>query len=369
MNQPLRVGTKTQVWLAAGGTAGHLHAAVSVAQELSSQVDIVLITSDRAIDKAVVADLPYPSVVVHGTGLARSHMAHAMLHNLRSLGANVATLGKLPRPDVVVSFGGFHTPLVAYYAKAKGAKVILVEQNAALGRANRLTGLIASQILAGLPLELPRRWYSRALITGNQLRPEVLALARREEVRRVARKELDIPENLKVVVVTSGSLGARRINEVVEEAMAQRSSSSCWRCYHFVGAVNGQDGATKSLGPCYVRKGFTPDLYRYLAACDLVVARSGASTVAEICAFGRASVLIPLPSAPGDHQSANARVLADAGATRVVPEDELDARRFLYEVESFLGDDERLARCERAAKSLAKLDATSVVARQVVSLG
>jgi len=371
MTQPLRVTSKSQVWLVAGGTAGHLHAAASVAAQIASEAHITLITSDRAIDRAVVADLPYESVIVRGSGIGRSHRVQAVMRNFASLAGNAKTLAALGRPDVVVSFGGFHTPFVAYYGRAKGARVILVEQNAVLGRANRLTGIVATNILAGLPLALPKRWYGRALLTGNQLRQEVLALASTKDPRAQARLDLGIPRDLKVVVVTSGSLGARRINEVTEAAMGEvreKFTENKWRWYHFVGAVNGSS-ETKAQDEFYVRRGFTPDLYRYLAAADLVVARAGASTVAEICAFGRASILIPLPGAPGDHQSANARVLQEAGAATVIPEDELDVRRLLFEVTTLLDDPARLLGQELGARSLARLDATDVVARQVLADG
>ncbi|MHB8190347.1 MAG: UDP-N-acetylglucosamine--N-acetylmuramyl-(pentapeptide) pyrophosphoryl-undecaprenol N-acetylglucosamine transferase [Ferrimicrobium sp.] len=353
------------VWLVAGGTAGHLHAAIAVADALAERAEVVLITSDRAIDAVVIAETSYRSVVIRGVGVGHGPraIARAIVGNASSLGANCAVLARLPRPSVAVSFGGFHTPLVVGFARVLGARVVLMEQNAVVGRANRITGVLAERVLCALPTTLPHRWYSRALMTGNPLRSGVKSYARDLDPRGRARRELGIPSDALVSVITTGSLGARRVNEVIDEMVTKGVFGD--RCYHFVGTLNQTSSGLSAKG--YYPLSFVSDMYRYLAAADLVIARSGASTIAEIAAFGRASILVPLPNAPKDHQMRNAELLSRVGAAVVLSEDDLSAERLRAEAMAILGDDGRRHAMERAAASLARLDAASAVAREVMN--
>ncbi len=349
------------IWLAAGGTAGHLNAAIAVLHELGDAASPVLITTDRAIDLMLGADVGVPTVRLSGVGLGRGPvaLAKAVIIDTRCLGKNLAELVRLPRPSAVIAFGGFHTPLAVLVARARGAKVFVLEQNAVLGRANLLVAMLATRILLAFPAILPRRWYQRAVLVGNPIR------SRGAFERRGARKRLGMDEDGFVVVATSGSLGSARVNQVISSLSARIGDLPGVELWHFVGQRNSGDGPA-SAG-AYHRVGFSDELLNYMGAADLVISRAGASTLSELAAVGTASVLIPLPGSPRDHQRRNAEVFARAGAAWVVDESDLGVDGLLERIGWAMENRHELDSMGSAAQSLAKPEAARAVVEEVIS--
>ena len=352
------VGT---IWLAAGGTAGHLNAAIAVLQELQGVAPAVLITTDRNIDVTLSADLGVPTVRLAGTGLGRGlgPVVRAAWVDLRALGRNLVELRRLPKPDAVIAFGGFHTPLAALVARARGAKVFVLEQNAVLGRANSLVAVFASRILLAFPAALPGRLYPRAVLVGNPVR------SRGAVEKRAARKRLGMEEDGFVVVTTSGSLGSTKVNQVVSELAGLLGKLPGVELWHFVGQRNAGDGAAS--GGAYHRMGFSDELLNYMAAADLVISRAGASTLSELATVGAPSVLVPLPGSPRDHQRRNAEVFSRAGAAWVIEEAELEANALLERVGWAMEHRQALEEMGAAAQALAKREAARAVVEEVAS--
>jgi UDP-N-acetylglucosamine--N-acetylmuramyl-(pentapeptide) pyrophosphoryl-undecaprenol N-acetylglucosamine transferase len=205
---------------------------------------------------------------------------------------------------------------------------------------------------------------SRFTVTGRAVGRAVL-----EADRGRARRRFGIDPGSKVLLIMGGSLGARSINYAAIEGLAEQSGRS-FEVIHVAGSRD-FPGVSERLAIAGNRSGYTlleyePDLGDCLAACDLVLARSGGS-VFELTATGKPAVLVPYPHATGDHQSANAEWMTAAGAAVVVPDDQLDATRLTAEVGSIFTDRDRLESMSAASRGLAMPDASGRIADQVMA--
>jgi UDP-N-acetylglucosamine:LPS N-acetylglucosamine transferase len=231
------------------------------------------------------------------------------------------------------------------------------------GAANRLVARWAKAAAVSFPgTDLPR-----AVVTGNPVRPEILAVDRARD-RPAARACLGLPEDRLVVVAFGGSLGARRINRAIAGLVERWADRGDVAVRHVVGERDWDDPTARGeeregpTGILYRPVRYEDDMPTTLAAADLVVSRAGATTVAELAVLGLPSVLVPLPIATADHQTANARHLVDLGAARLVPDAELDVDRLEAEVGPLLADPAGLAAMGEGAKALGLPDAAARVA-------
>jgi UDP-N-acetylglucosamine:LPS N-acetylglucosamine transferase len=241
--------------------------------------------------------------------------------------------------------------------------IVVTEQNAKAGAANRLAGRFAKAAAVPFPeTDLPRK-----VVTGNPVRPEILAVDRRRDRDR-ARAELGLPLDRTVIAVASGSLGARSINEAVRGALSLWRDRSDLAVRHVIGTRDWDDlGAPE---PSSGRLVYQPVRYEermdlLLAAADVAVMRAGGNTVAELAVIGVPAVLVPLPIAPRDHQTANAAVLVRAGGAVLVPDAELTPSRLVQELQPMLDDPSRRRQMAEAVHTVAYRDAADRVARLV----
>ena len=208
-------------------------------------------------------------------------------------------------------------------------------------------------------------------VTGNPVRAEMLAVDRAIDGPD-ARRRLDVPDGRRLVLVYGGSLGAERVNRAAADACGLWRDRDDLAVRHVLGDRDWERlGASRPTAPAsglrYQPVRYEDELPTCLAAADLVVARAGASTVAELTVVGVPSVLVPLPGAPGDHQTANARRLSDAGAAVVCADGDLDGPRLVALVDGLLADPPRLDRMAAAAAGLGRRDAAGAVADLVVA--
>lgn len=304
-------------------------------------------------------------VLLPGRGIARRLTwanVGAVLGLIAAVGRAMVMIGRW-RPAVVVSVGGYASVPCAMAAVVWRVPLLVAEQNAAPGLANRLAARFAKASAVAFPATpLPR-----AVVTGNPVRPEFLVADRSPAGRRAARAALDLPAEGSVVLVAGGSLGARRINQATLGVAAAWVDRSGVAIRHVIGerdfAVAASEAPrTPPGGLVYQQVRFEDRMDLALAAADVAVERSGASTVSELTVVGVPSILVPLPGAPADHQTVNARRLADAGAAVVIPDDELDADLLARELERLLGDESLRLRMEDAARSLGRAGAAAAVA-------
>ena len=247
--------------------------------------------------------------------------------------------------------GGYVAGPVGLAAVLRGTPLVLAEADSHLGLTNRLLAGRARKVCLAFPIE--GRDGDRYVVTG---RPVPTTITDRE----AARAEFGLQPGELTVLVFGGSLGARSINEAAVAAFADAP----YRVLHVAGRRDFPD--LTAPGPHYVLRDYVVPFGTALAAADLAVARAGGS-VFELAQYGLPSILIPYPHASADHQTANARWMAEAGAATILPDAEVTPARLRSEVDALLGDPERLAGMAAASRRLARPDAAAVVAREVLA--
>jgi len=341
----------------AGGTGGHVFPGLAVAEELrAAGWNVVWMGARSGMEARLVPARGYRMAWIRAAALRGKGVAAALLLPLNLLvafGQAAAAILRL-RPDVVLGLGGYVAFPGGMMASLLARPLAVHEQNAIAGLTNRVLARVADRAMTAFPDALPgAEW------TGNPVRGEIAALP--EPAARFAGR--DGPLRLLVV---GGSLGAQALNECVPRALALLEPRP--RVVHQSGekhldalrARYREAGVEGELVP------FVDDMARRYAEADLVVCRAGAITVAELSAGGVASVLVPFPHAVDDHQTANARFLADAGAAILLPQAELTPQRLADTLRAL--DRPRLLAMARKARALGKPEAARTVARRCMEL-
>jgi undecaprenyldiphospho-muramoylpentapeptide beta-N-acetylglucosaminyltransferase len=360
--------------IAGGGTAGHVQPALAIARALVErghrQGAIEMVGSERGIEARLVPEAGFELTLLPGRGLERK----LSWQNVRSLAALVVAMGRAwrlvgrLRPRVVVSVGGYASVPCALAAVVRRVPVVVAEQNATPGAANRLVGRFARACAVSFPdTPLPR-----AVVTGNPVRPEVLAIDRARDGGG-ARARLGVEQGRRLVLIFGGSLGALRINQATVDAVGLWAGRTDLHVRHVIGARDWERFRGPDAPPPpppgaalhYEALEYDDDMPTSLAAADLVVCRSGSSTSFELLAAGAPAVLIPSPYVTADHQTANARHLERVGAALVVPDAELDGPRLVREVDALLADPSRLAAMSAAGRAAAAPSAAADIAALV----
>lgn len=360
-----------RVLISGGGTAGHVQPGLDIAAAMVARGHdrsrLLYVGSERGIEAELVPPSGIDLELLPGRGIqrriTRDNVA-AVAGLLRAIG-RARRLIRRHRPDVVVSLGGYASVPCAVWAVLHRIPIVIAEQNAVPGLANRLIGRFARVAATSFPaVDLPRaRW------TGNPVRAEIRAVDRDAD-RSAARARLGVDDDRFLVSVFGGSLGARNINEAVLGAAEQWADDDDLAVRHIIGPRD-YDMFVAALGDPVAGHGryqpvrYESDMAAVYAGSDLVVCRSGATTVAEVAVTGVPAVFVPLPGAPGDHQTANARALVDLGAAVLVPDGELDAERLRREVEALRSDPERRKAMSAAASDFARPGAADAVAQLV----
>jgi UDP-N-acetylglucosamine--N-acetylmuramyl-(pentapeptide) pyrophosphoryl-undecaprenol N-acetylglucosamine transferase len=363
---------------AGGGTGGHTAAGLAIATALRARlgdgVRLTWIGSQAGVEATWVpaAGIPYEAIP---TGKLRRQLVWRNVTDLAlrvpaGFAQALALLGRI-RPDVVVATGGFVAVPTAVAAAARRRPLLVHEQVVVPGLANRLIGRLADTVAVTFAASAPAFPAAKVVVTGNPIRPALLA-GRREG----AFERFGLDSTVPLTYVTGGALGAHRVNRVVGAALGALLPTT--QLVHQAGDnAQGDLGWLKAeagrLAPALqARYRVTahvgdelPDLY---AAASLVIGRAGAGTVTELAALGLPAILVPLPGARGDEQTANARVLADAGAAVLLPERELTPERLGAEVRALLGEPARLHAMAGRARSLATPDAAERLVDLILAL-
>lgn len=365
----------TRVLFAGGGTAGHLVPGLAVSSALVARGTdpsaIHFVGSDRGVEADMVPAAGFGLDQLPGRGIPR----RPGLATVRAAGGiAIATragvqIVRRRRPAVVVSLGGHAAFAAAFGAVLTRTPLILMEQNVRAGAVNRCLARFArASAVTFAGTDLPR-----ARVTGNPLPPRLEATARARrgpggpEQREEARDELDLPRDRTVVLVTTGSLGSARVNQAVTGLLQAWAGRRDLAVRHVTGRRDHPEALSRR--PTLPDDGLHYDLVAYedrmptaLAAADIAVTRAGAGTCAELAAFGVPAVMVPLPIATRDHQSANAAVLVEAGGAVAVPDAELDAARLRCELTALVDDGARRRSMAAAMGGQARLDAADDVA-------
>lgn len=357
------------VMLAAGGTGGHLFPAYALAEELRARGVMVDLITDMRGDRygsgfpaRTVLQVPAATVSSRSpAGLAKTALALA-----RGVKASYAILGRV-RPDAVIGFGGYPTfpPLVA--AKMRGIPCAVHEQNAVLGRANKMLAKRVDAIATSFTQTkyVGEQLAAKAEFTGNPVRQSVIAAASRPYAAPSTGEPLRL-------LVFGGSQGARYFSDTVPHAL-RLLAPDVRRHLSVVQQAREEDiertrthyaeaGIAAEVAP------FFKDLPERMAVAHLVIGRAGASTVAELTVIGRPALLIPLPHALDNDQLNNARRLADAGGGWCLEQKDLSARKLADEIARLAAAPATLAAAAEAAKKAGRPDAVSRLADFVLRL-
>ena len=360
-----------RVWavIAGGGTGGHVVPAIAIARALvargHSESSILFVGSSRGIECRMVPSAGFELVALPGRGIARrltaanmKAVAGLLLGFLRAL-----ELLRRRRPSVVVVVGGYASVPAAAAGILLRVPIVVSEQNAVPGLANRISGRFA----AACAVSFPGTLLPRAVTTGNPVRSEIAEADTSPEGKAQARRALGIDVDTVVIAAVGGSLGALRVNEAVFSLASSWSARSAITVYHVVGERDWDEFSRRQplAGSVidYRRVRFEDRMDLLLRASDLLISRAGATTVAEIAVVGVASILIPLSGSPGNHQTYNARFLADAGAASVIADSDVDGATLAEAVEALISQPGRIKEMANAARALGRPDAADSVAR------
>lgn len=338
----------------AGGTGGHVFPGLAVADELRSRGwRVIWLGAPGGMEAVLVPKRGYEMAWVSFAGLRGKGVVAFALLPLRLLLAfwQAARAIFAHRPDVLLGMGGYQSFPGGMMAALFGRPLVIHEQNSVAGLANRVLAGVADRILCGFPGVL-----KNAMVIGNPVRPDIAALAA-PAARYRARSG-----RLKLLVV-GGSLGAGILNETVPQALALMPPQRRPEVTHQSGAKHIEALAQRyrDAGVSANTVGFIDDMASAYAGADVVLCRAGALTVSELAAAGVAGILVPFPHAVDDHQSANARHLALAGAAIHLPQSELTPERLA----GLIGElsREQLSDMAQKARAQALPDATQAVAR------
>jgi UDP-N-acetylglucosamine--N-acetylmuramyl-(pentapeptide) pyrophosphoryl-undecaprenol N-acetylglucosamine transferase len=340
----------------AGGTGGHVFPALAVAQELAARGwQISWLGTPDSFESRVVPLHGFALDTIPAYRLRGQGPRGLLLAPFRLLRAmrDAARVLRLRRPQVVLGMGGFVTAPGGLVSRLLGIPLVIHEQNAIPGMANRWLARVARRVLEAFPGSFPAA--RRAQAVGNPVRHEIAALAA---------PAAPFGGRAPHLLVLGGSLGAQALNEQVPPALARIEAADRPQVRHQAG--RGKAAATQAA---YAAAGveaevseFVDDVAQAYAWADLVLCRAGALTVCELMAAGRAAVLVPYPHAVDDHQTANARFLTTQGAARLLQQRDMDPAVLAGLLSELLSDPAGLHAMGRAAEALARRDAAQRVA-------
>ena len=344
----------------AGGTGGHIFPGIAVAEELRARGwRIVWMGNPEGMEARIVPPRGYDTAWVRFGALRGKGLLRKLLLPVNLLSGFWQALREIRRvrPDVVLGMGGYITCPGGMMAALLGRPLVLHEQNSVAGLANRVLARVADRVLSGFPEVL-----EQAEWMGNPVRAEIAAVLPPAE--RMAGRSGPLR-----VLVVGGSLGAAVLNETVPQALLRLPAEQRPVVVHQAG-----ERQIEALRAAYARaqvdgelRPFIDDMAAAYADADLVICRAGALTVAELAAAGVASLLVPFPYAVDDHQTGNARFLADRGGAYLLPQSELTPDRLAGILSSL--DRGRLLHMAENARALAKPLAAVAVAHVCAELG
>ena len=358
------MATSPSIVFAGGGTGGHLFPALAVADELRARrpgAAIAFIGGSRGLETRLVPGAGYPLRTLALSGLkGASYPARAVAGSFAALAVLRCLAWFLAgRPELVVGVGGYASGPAVLAAWLLRVPTMLMEQNHFPGATNRWLAPLADAVCVPSEAAMDRLRGVR-IVTGNPVRAEFGAIGPAPAGARLS------------LLVFGGSRGARSLNRGIIDALPSLAAMTPPpRVVHQSGPAEldavARAYAAHPLLDAEVRP-FLDDMPQRLAAADLVVSRAGATTLAELAAAGRAAILVPYPFAADDHQTLNARAVAEAGAAVVVDDAQAGGGRLGEEIAALASDPERRERMASAARTLARTDAAARIADVAESL-
>ena len=367
---------KNKTWeviISGGGTAGHLMPGISVAKALvtqkvvSTSEKVHFVGSRREIEKKLVSEAGFTITRLPGEGIQRNWS----LKNLRAIYALFVATNKAlflllrKRPKIVISLGGYASAPYTIAAILLRVPFILMEQNAVPGLVNKIFARFAKASVVAFD----STGLAKSINLGNPVREEFISFTEGIDRKKV-RNDLGVNEEI-LILAFGGSLGAQQINRAVKE-FAESWESDSLIVHHVIGERDFEEDMFKASRPSpridYRPVKYEDEMPKIMLCADLVICRAGATTVAEISLVGLPSILVPLPNAPGDHQTLNAKALCENGAGVLLRNEELNGERLSEEINRLVSDKENLKVMANIAKEFGRPQAASDIANLINSL-
>jgi len=364
-----------------GGTAGHVNPALALAgylRERDPSAEILFVGAERGLERDLIAHTEYPFRTVNISSFHRSLKPRELRHNLISVRnllhakreAN-AILNDF-RPDLIVGTGGYASyPIVRYGAEA-GIPTAVHESNAVPGLTTRRLAPYARRVMVGF--EDCRAHYhdpDKVVVTGTPVRGDFFT-----QTKEQAKRKLGVDDGRPLVVSFWGSLGAGQMNRMMAEFLALEAAHEPFHHIHGVGSISWEmmhrelaaRGVDLAAHPSLDVREYIYDMADVMRAADLVLARAGASTIAELTALGVPAILVPSPNVTNHHQEKNADILGAHGAALVLAEEGLDGKQLFTAAAGILHDSAKQAEMAKNMASLGVRDATERIYETVMSL-
>lgn len=360
-----------RIVLSGGGTAGHINPALALAEVLIQKGhDVYFAGTPEGVEARLVKEAGIPFVAFEAQGFDRSHPASLVSGVTKILASSKKAKAwfKEIKPDVVVGFGGYVCIPVGRAAHSLNIPLVIHEQNSVMGMANKYLSRFAKAValtyeVSGSVVEDK----SKIVVTGNPVRSSVLS-ATREEGRRA----LNIPAEKDMLLVFGGSLGARHLNTAMVAMKDDLLAFDNLFIMHITGpkefeTVSEQLQLTEEETKRYQVLGYQNQMGEAMAACDMVISRAGATSLAEISARAIPAILVPFPFATADHQTTNAQAYVRAGAAFMMADSEVESPAFKELVLNFIGNASARARMVQAAREFETQNAAERLADVVVN--
>lgn len=360
-----------RIVLSGGGTAGHINPALALAESLIEQGhEVFYAGTPQGVEARLVKEANLPFTPFEAKGFNRNHpktIFSAVRIIIKSTKLACAWFEEI-KPDVVVAFGGYVCIPVGRAAKKMGVPLVVHEQNSVMGMANKYLAKTARAValtyeVAGAPVADKEK----LVVTGNPVRSSVLTSTREE-----GRSMLGIPEEASMLLVFGGSLGARHLNAAISSMKKDLLAIDNLYVVHITGpkeleAVEAVLALTEEEKKRYLVMDYQNRMGETMAACDMVVSRAGATSLAEISARCIPAILVPFPFATADHQTTNARSYVQAGAAWMMADDMVETPEFKELVLTFVDDEKARLKMSEAARGFETGNAASKLADVVLN--
>ena len=358
---------KPRFIISGGGTGGHIYPAVAIANELKSRFPEAEFLFVGAKDKMEMQKVPQAGYAIKGlwiSGIQRKLTLDNAMFPFKLLSSmwNSFRIIKSFKPDVVIGTGGFASGAVLKVASMLNIPTVIQEQNSYPGITNKLLAKKANKICVAY--ENLERFFpkDKMILTGNPVRQDLINEANKSEA--IAYFKLDA--NKKTLLVLGGSLGARRINQLIEKELdflLSQNIQIIWQC----GKLYLNDYSKYNEKENVQVVAFIDRMDLVYAAADVVISRSGASSVSELCIVGKPTIFIPSPNVAEDHQTKNAKAISDKNGAILIRESELEAQ-FETFFSDLISSENKQAELSQNIKKLAKPNATKDIVKEIVKL-
>ena len=363
MKQPMNI------LISGGGTGGHIYPAIAIANEIRARYPDANFLFVGAKDKMEMEKVPQAGYEIKGlwiSGIQRKVTLKNLMFPLKMLSSlwKAGSIIRNFKPSIAIGTGGFASGPTLLMAHRKKIPTLIQEQNSYPGITNKYLGKKANVICVAYD-NLERFFPIEKLIkTGNPVRADLLSIHKKEKIKE-ARDLFELKKKKKTILVLGGSLGARKINELIKENLTffkEQKVQIIWQC----GKLYFEEYKVYNDQKNVRVQAFINRMDLAYAAADVIISRAGASSVSELCIVGKPTIFIPSPNVAEDHQTKNAKSLSDKHAAILLRESELDTFPILFE--SLIKDEGKQESLSENIKELALPNATNHIVNQVEKL-